>query len=290
MTRTARSRSSGCSSRTRDSTTEAQLEAASDAAGAFNFARPEDGAFNKRNKNQFFFVTTGGLAGGNELGRVYTLNIDRNDPIAQGTLRVVYEADEVIAAGGDTAISPDNVDTSDDYLMINEDGTTESRLVMGAKGRDGSIWRFRITGGSVGVSARSAKRIAELDPPGQAGGGSVGPGIWETSGITDTSHVFGKGTWIFDVQAHPPTIAPGVNTWEDGQLLMLTPVDDRNRRRLTSFSPAAGGPVPSGPPAVTYSQVRSRPASRLALERRQALVVTEEGERAAQEERQHARP
>jgi secreted PhoX family phosphatase len=209
-----------------DSTTEAQLEAASDAAGAINFARPEDGAFNKRNRNQFFFVTTGGLAGGNELGRLYSLNIDGRDPTAEGTLRVVYEADDVIAAGGDTAISPDNIDTSKRYLMINEDGTTESRLVMGAKGRDGSIWRFKITGGSVGIDAGSAKRIAELDPPGQAGGGPVGPGIWETSGITDTSHLFGQGSFIFDVQAHSPTIAPGVNTVEDGQLLLLTTADD----------------------------------------------------------------
>jgi hypothetical protein len=55
----------------------------------------------------------------------------------------------------------------------------------------------------------------------------VGPGIWETSGITDTSDVFGNGTWIFDVQAHPPTIAPGVNTWEDGQLLLLTRGSDK---------------------------------------------------------------
>jgi Bacterial protein of unknown function (DUF839) len=209
-----------------DSTTEAQLEAASDAAGAINFARPEDGAFNKRDRNQFFFVTTGGLAGGNELGRLYSLNIDRHDPTAQGTLRVVYEADDVIAAGGDTAISPDNIDTSKRFLMINEDGTTESRAVMAAKGRDGSIWRFEITRGSTGVDAGSAKRIAELDPPGQAGGGMVGPGVWETSGITDTSHLFGKGSFIFDVQAHPPTIAPGINTWEDGQLLLLTPTDD----------------------------------------------------------------
>ena len=36
---------------------EAQLEAASDAVGAISFARPEDGAFNKRNPNEFFFVT-----------------------------------------------------------------------------------------------------------------------------------------------------------------------------------------------------------------------------------------
>ena len=209
-----------------DSTTETQLEAASDAAGAMNFVRPEDGAFNKENKNQFFFVTTGGLAGGNELGRVYTLNINRQNPIAPATLRVVYEADEIVAAGGDIAISPDNIDTSDDYLMINEDGTTESRVVMTNKGRDGSIWRFRITDNSLGINVGSAKRIAELDPPGQLGGPPVLPGIWETSGITDTSHLFGEGSWIFDVQAHLPTIVPGLNTWEDGQLLLLTRDDD----------------------------------------------------------------
>jgi hypothetical protein len=208
-----------------DSTTETQLEAASDAAGAMNFARPEDGAFNKKNNDSFFFVTTGGLAGGNELGRVYSLRLDPSDPTGPATLRVVYEADEVIAAGGDIAISPDNVDTSDEFLMINEDGTTESRLVMAAKNRDGSIWRFRLNGGSGGVDVGSAKRIVELDPPGQLGGGTVGPGIWETSGITDTSHLFGDGSWIFDVQAHAPTIAPGINTWEDGQLLMLVESD-----------------------------------------------------------------
>jgi hypothetical protein len=209
-----------------DSTTEAQLEAASDAAGAMNFARPEDGAFNKKNKNSFFFVTTGGLTGGNELGRLYSLLINPADPTRTGTLEVVYEADEVIASGGDIAISPDNVDTSDKYLMINEDGTTESRLVMGAKGRDGSIWRFKLNGGSGEVDVDSAKRIVELDPPGQLGGGVVGPGIWETSGVTDTSHLFGAGSWIFDVQAHPPTTAPGTNTVEDGQLLLLSTTDD----------------------------------------------------------------
>jgi hypothetical protein len=31
----------------------------------------------------------------------------------------------IAAAGGDIAVSPDNVDASGQYLMINEDGTTE---------------------------------------------------------------------------------------------------------------------------------------------------------------------
>ena len=39
--------------------TDVQLEAASDAAGAMVFARPEDGAFNPNKDDEYFFVTTG---------------------------------------------------------------------------------------------------------------------------------------------------------------------------------------------------------------------------------------
>ena len=201
---------------------ETQLEAASDAVGAMTFARPEDGAFNPKHPNEFFFVTTGGAAGANELGRLYSLRMAGGNP----TLTVVYNADQVVAAGGDIAISPDNIDASRQYLMINEDGTDGSRPVMAAKGRDGSIWRFRIVNGKPGVDVSSATRVAELDPPGRNGSPpdpEVGPGVWETSGIIDMSHIWGPNTWLFDVQAHPPTPAPAANTVEDGQLLMMVP-------------------------------------------------------------------
>jgi secreted PhoX family phosphatase len=201
---------------------EAQLEAASDAAGAFRFARPEDGAFNNLNRNEYFFVTTGGAADANELGRLYSLELHPGNPTKGGELTVVYNADTVIAGGGDIAISPDNIDVSDDYLMINEDGTAESRQIMDEYDRDGSIWRFDLD--RHGVDASSAERIVELDPPGRDGI-PVGPGVWETSGIIDGEGVFGEGTWLFDVQAHPPTTPPAPNTVEDGQLLLLTQDD-----------------------------------------------------------------
>jgi hypothetical protein len=113
--------------------------------------------------------------------------------------------------------------------MINEDGTTESRAVMAAKGRDGSIWRFDLAEGpvhAVGVDAATATRVAQLDPPGRDGV-PVGPGVWETSGIIDASTLFGDDTWISDVQAHPPTTAPGgpTVTVEDGQLFLMRPAD-----------------------------------------------------------------
>lgn len=198
---------------------QAQLDAASDAAHAFNFARPEDGAFNPRNDDEYFFNATGGAAGVNELGRIYRLDLDKRDATKAATLTVEVNADAVVAEGGDTAISPDNMDVNGSHMMVQEDGTTESRAVMAAKGRDGSIWRFDLTGRS-GIDADSATRVVTLSPPGRDGT-AVGPGIWETSGIIDTGDLFGGGSWLFDVQAHAPTAAPGTNTVEDGQLVLL---------------------------------------------------------------------
>jgi hypothetical protein len=214
-----------------ESLTDVELEAASDAAGAMTFVRPEDGAFNPNNPNEFFFNTTGSSSGAddgvNELGRLYSLRLHPGNPLKPATLSIVYNADTVVAAGGDIAISPDNLDVSRRYLMINEDGTTESRAVMAAKGRDGSIWRFDMVkgpAGAVGVDASTATRVAQLDPPGRDGI-PVGPGVWETSGIIDTSALFGADTWLSDVQAHPPTTAPGGTTVtvEDGQLFLMHP-------------------------------------------------------------------
>lgn len=205
--------------------TDAQLEEASDRLGAFGFVRIEDGAFNPRNPNEFFFVTTGGnAAAGNELGRLYSIHLNPVDPRRNARLAVAYNADEIVAAGGDTALSPDNIDASDDALMIQEDGTAQSRRVMAAKGRDGSIWRFPLSHPLGGVNVASSARVVELDPPGRDGV-PVGPGVWETSGIINASRFFGEDAWLADVQAHRPTTAPAPGTVEDGQLFLLRPAD-----------------------------------------------------------------
>jgi hypothetical protein len=161
----------------------------------------------------------------NELGRLYSLRLNSGNPLGHAKLTVVTNGD----TEDDVPISPDNIDASRNFLMVNEDGTAESRAVMAAQGRDGSVWRFDLVKGpaqAVGVDADSATRVAELDPPGRDGV-AVGPGIWETSGIIDASGLFGPDTWLSDVQAHSPTAAPGGSsvTLEDGQLFMLTPAD-----------------------------------------------------------------
>jgi hypothetical protein len=197
--------------------TDTELEAASDAVKAMIFARPEDGAFNPNEDDEYFFVTTG-EGTGNALGRLYSLELSGTNSAGPAKLTVEYSADQIVAGGGDIALSPDNIDASRDYLMIQEDGTATSRAAMGEKKRDGSIWRLDLDKDGVDVS--SAVRIVELNQPGRDRV-PVGPGVWETSGIIDAAQLFGKDTWLFDVQAHAPTTAPKPNTVEDGQLLML---------------------------------------------------------------------
>lgn len=80
--------------------TDVQLETASDARNAMVFARPEDGAFNPDNPHEYFFVTTGGAAGANVLGRLYSLKLNAIDPTRPARLSIVYNADTIIADGG----------------------------------------------------------------------------------------------------------------------------------------------------------------------------------------------
>ena len=84
------------------SMTDVELETASDAAGAFGFIRTEDGAWSKTSRNDFYFVTTGDGTG-NLLGRLYHLELNPENLLKPCTLTVVYNADHIIAAGGDVA-------------------------------------------------------------------------------------------------------------------------------------------------------------------------------------------
>jgi hypothetical protein len=193
--------------------TDVQLEAASDAVGAFGFDRIEDGSFRPGHPNEFYFDTTGG-SDIDPLGRLYRLDLNPANIFGPAKLTIIYNAAEIVAAGGDIAISPDNIGISENYIMICEDGTAQSSVVMAEKGRKGNIWRLDLNNGY------AAENVAELTAVGRDGV-EVPSGNWETSGIIDTSAFFGPDSWLFDVQAHPPTAIPALNTVEDGQLLLM---------------------------------------------------------------------
>jgi hypothetical protein len=227
-----------------DALTDVQTEAAADAAGAFGFVRIEDGAFRPNAKREFWFATTGDQSGTaaseadphhNELGRLYRLRFHGSDPLDGATLVQAFNADQLTPAQ-DGPLSPDNVDLTKRTLVVNEDGTagsasegtTGSRDDMDRRNRDGSIWivplatagdpsTFKRVAELVGRSEGGRDNIRTVDERGNRGG------VWETSGVVDARRAFGRDTFLFDVQAHPPTTPPGGRpvTVEDGQLLIL---------------------------------------------------------------------
>jgi uncharacterized protein DUF839 len=202
-----------------------ELESAADDLGAFAFVRIEDGAFAKTNRNDFFFATTGGnAAAGNALGRIYHLKLNQNGILEPPRLGVVLNADRDVALHGDAPVSPDNMDTSSRFLMVQEDATSTATPVLRANERDVGIWRLELDTGLRRTTVVEGSQVlaAEVTPPGRDGA-SVPLGSWESSGIIDASAWFGPNTWLFEVQAHEPTTPPTPNAIEDAQLLLLNP-------------------------------------------------------------------
>ena len=93
--------------------------------------------------------------------------------------------------------NPDNIDTSLNSLMVQEDTG------------NAKIWRQDLATGTWSVAA------TVNDPRG------------ESSGIVDASDWYGPGSWILDVQAHGSNFAEEVDSegilrkLEDGQLLLM---------------------------------------------------------------------
>ncbi len=194
---------------------------------AFGFVRTEDGCFDKNTPTKDYYFVTTGSGGPNQLGRSYHLRWSNPaNPLSPVTLTMLYNGDTINAAAGDIAFSPDNMDTNGQRVMICEDGTTQSRAAMTARGRDGFIWSFDIPAGSplTSTAALATKKgQAELDPPAPAPNNqAVTSGIWESTGILDATGFFGADTWLVNVQAHSPTSAPA-DTTENGQMLLMLP-------------------------------------------------------------------
>lgn len=209
-----------------DTLNETQLETAADAVDAFDFLRLEDGASDRNTPGRFYFATTGSTTKNasnqniNKLGRIYQLDLDPENPTGATSLKVLLEGD-----AGDPIVNPDNLDINPlDQMVIQEDNNSEHRGSFLA-GREASLWLYDVNTGAL-------QRIAEIDQtavPNTAGFRDA-VGVWETSGVTDLSSIYGVGNWLFDVQAHSlnsleASQVAGSGTdlglGEGGQLLLL---------------------------------------------------------------------
>jgi len=216
------------------------------AGNGLSLNRIEDGSFDPRNRNDYYFVTTEGGKGatvsndpafptvgngrdGGGLWRLHFADVDK--PVLGGTLELLLDGSESIGLN-----KPDNM-TIDDRgnLLIQEDPGGNVHIAR--------IVAYRIADGAIGT-------VAQFDPAvfGRDAALANSPSFLtfdeESSGIIPTTYQFGPGTFLFDAQIHtakglPAGTGPGTveEYVENGQLLLL---------KVNSWTAVYGSPAPPG--------------------------------------------
>ena len=191
------------------------LEQWSNDRNVFQFIRLEDLAYDKNNPRIVYVADTGrsrivpdpatgrlkrgpsGTVGSARNGRIFKFVFNAKNPRKVDSFSVFADGDAPGAPEFVAMRNPDNMDTSANSVMVQEDT------------RDAKIWRHDFGTGIWSVVA------TVNDPRG------------ESSGIVDASDWYGPGSWILDVQAHGSNFTEEVDIGgvlrklEDGQLLLM---------------------------------------------------------------------
>ena len=201
---------------TTDEAPQAALENWSNENNVFQFVRLEDLAYDKNDPRVVYVADTGGsrvvpnpetgrmhrpsgVAGMADNGRIFQFVLDDQNPRKVESFTVIADGD--VASDHPAFVdftSPDNIDTSANSLMVQEDTD------------DAAIVQIDLDSGDWTVIA------TVNDPDG------------ESSGIVDASNWYGPGTWLLDVQAHGTNVDEELQPdgtllkRESGQLMLLT--------------------------------------------------------------------
>jgi phosphodiesterase/alkaline phosphatase D-like protein len=183
------------------------------------FSRPEDGAWNPSNPNQYFFVTTDQLdqvadGVGTQIGRsrLWRLNFaDITNPDAGGTIDLLLDGTE-----GQTMFDNLTVDRYGHITLLEDTGNAQ---------HNGKTWQYDIaTDKLTQLTKFDPARFGDVVPVAGAAS-TITPATApftldeETSGVIDVQDILGAGYYLIDVQAHYSIADP--NLVEGGQLLAL---------------------------------------------------------------------
>jgi hypothetical protein len=191
------------------------LENWSNDNNVFQFIRLEDLAYDKNNPRVVYVADTGrtrvvpdpttgrltrgpgGTQGFADNGSVFKFVFNEDDPTKVDSFSVLAQGDDPGQGDFVGFVSPDNMDTSPNSLMLQEDAD------------NAKIWRYNLRNGKWSVVA------TVNDPDG------------ESSGIVDASDFFGPGYWLLDVQGHGLFVDEELQSdgtllkRESGQLLLM---------------------------------------------------------------------
>lgn len=199
------------------------LVAGADAANVSStrFLRPEDGAWDKKNRNRYFFVTTDRMdaekdknlntdIGVNQIGRsrLWALNFfDSAKPELGGTLEMLLDG---TADRGDYQML--------DNMTVNDDGSILLQEDVGDNQHNGKIWWFDPADGSL-------VKLAAFDQTlfGDIGRAAAITKDEESSGIIDITGILGRNDGktynLLVAQNHAPSGT--AKTVQGGQLLLM---------------------------------------------------------------------
>ncbi|MDQ3777827.1 MAG: hypothetical protein M3310_03005, partial [Actinomycetota bacterium] len=226
---------------------QAALENWSNANNVFQFIRVEDIAYDRTDENVVYFADTGepralpdpatgrlrrgpsGTVGPWPNGRMFKMVLDPSDPKIVRSLSILVDGDARGAAGAgalDLIHQPDNVETTRDLLLWQEDPGTHNQYPVGT-GTTARIWAYDLKRGGAPYVVARVNQSADEGPTDVDSSPTRGLwGSWESSGIVDASKYFGKGAFLLDVEAHTHAVqeeqrGPLTVVREGGQLLLF---------------------------------------------------------------------
>jgi hypothetical protein len=227
------------------------LENWSNANNVFQFIRIEDTAYDRKHRNVMYLADTGepraiadpatgrlrrgpsGTMGPYPNGRIFKMVLDRKDPKIVKSLTVLIDGDArgpASAGALDLIHNPDNMETTRDLLLFQEDPGSHNQYPLGT-GTTARIWAYDLKKGGAPFVVARVNQSADEGPTDKDAVTTKAPaGAWESSGIVDASKFFGKGAFLVDVQAGSLIVQEEVRVEgnnrltyqrEGGQLLLL---------------------------------------------------------------------
>lgn len=201
---------------------QAGLETWSNANGVFQFIRVEDIAYDRNDPHIVYFADTGEpradnatSAGAGRLtragssfrgpfmnGRIFKMVLNEEDPLLVDSLSVLIDAD----AGGynnpGVIHQPDNLETTENSLLIQEDPSSHNQYALSdPNGVGARVWRYDLETGALKAVIEVDQSLDETPGYDVDTGSAAKRGAWESSGIVDASSIWGAGWFLIDVQA-----------------------------------------------------------------------------------------
>ncbi len=219
------------------------LEHWGDLNHVFQFVRVEDIAYDKRpGAGNVVYLADSGRgssgapgAGTSTNGRIWKMVLDPADPTHVTSLSILIEGDDQAVKTPGEIHQPDNLETTQHSLLIQEDPGSSQHFNPGEpNATEARIWRYDLAGGGPAAVVAKVDQSADGGPTDVDGLPNGKLGAWESTGIVDASSAFGPGAFLVNIQAHTLWVqkSPGADNVappgpdftdkrEGGQLVLL---------------------------------------------------------------------